>query len=452
MATHDLLQDYLNADLSSSEDEADEVDEAADAGNGIDVLAEEYQVDSDGSDEELEELDIVPRPYQQDNVLISETDMEMFGDIRSTMVTMAGRLRHFRYHEAVLTRILEPEGDIICIKSNFGCKPPEFGEQKNANRKTTRGRKKKEKTKKPRAIQGSGLCFNSQTTFITKSAQEGKQYQFKIFRNGKIQLPGAKPMLYADIYDKLNGVIDMLNRVLKKPDEPQIELVRFAPSMKNYRFDLKKAESQLIDLHGLSNTLDNEWIGGCVVEWAPDYDDQFIGKEMEVGGDDDVDADADDADIAVIAATPQITYLSVDYTRQDTRLSLQFATPLPGRPDKCARVNIFMKGVIKILGSLHDSVSVAIIRYLHDVMKDHPELLIDEEVDETDVDNIPVEPITREIYERAEQLYFPSILKSIHITEDEEHEFSRWLADCDEESMQKIVGAIVREVKDRKSE
>jgi len=429
MAAHNLLQDYLNADLSSSEDE-DVADADGNAGNPDNNNAEdelnEYRVDSDESDEELEELDIVERPYQQDNILIPEQDMEMFGDIQSTMITIAGRLRHFKYHEAVLTKILEPEGDIICIKSNFGCKPPEFGVQKNANRKTTRGRKKKEKTKKPRAIQGSGLCFNSQTTFITKSMQDGKQYQFKIFRNGKIQLPGAKPALYADIYNKLDDIIKMLNRILKKPDDPQIELVRFAPSMKNYRFDLKKAKSQLIDLFGLSVILNDEWIDGCVIDWSENYDDQFIGRDEDM----------------------KITYLSVDYTRQDTRLSLQFATPLPGRPDKCARVNIFMKGVIKILGSLHDSVSVAIIRYLHQIMKDHPELLIDEEVDEIDTDNIPDSPITLNIYKRAQQLYFPSILNTITITDEDEREFSRWLDACDVSGLPHIIQTVAKAIRE----
>lgn len=407
MAAFDLLADYLNADLSSSDEEPNNnLDDEDPADN---FNADDYKVESDEEDENLDEMDIVERPYPQNDVLMNSIDLEIFGNIQSTMITIAGRVRNFKYHEALLTRILNPSGDIICIKSNFGCKPPEYDEPKEEAKVTTRGRKKKEKNKKPRAIQGSGKCFNSQTTFITKSMHLGKKYQFKIFRNGKIQLPGAKPGLYADIYDKLTGIIDMLNAKLKKPNEPQIELVRFAPSMKNYRFDLLKGNTQLIDLYELSNILNEEWLDDRVIKWADDYDDQFIEHNDDM----------------------EIKYLSVDYTRQDTRLSLQFSTPLPDRPDKCARVNVFMKGVIKILGSLHDSVTVAIIRYLRQIILDHPELIIDEEIDETDENNIISTEINQQIFEETLDLLCPSVLNKINITDEDEADFQRLLDEYD---------------------
>jgi hypothetical protein len=399
MAVSDLLTNYLDTDLSSSDEDIQKEE------NVLIEPAEQFPVELRELDKNLDELDIIQRPEKQDDVLIHARDMTIFRDIQSTMITIAARIRHFNYHESGLTQLLEPSGDIICIKSNFGCKPPEYDEPKKVNKTTTRGRKKKEKTRKVRAVQGSGKCMNSQITFITKSIHDNKKYQFKIFRNGEIQLPGAKPSLYSDIYDKLMGIINMLNAKLKPVNEPQIELVKFAPSMKNYRFDLIKADTQLIDLFGLSGVLNEEWIDDRVIHWAHDYDDQFIGRDD----------------------TLEIKYLSVDYTRQDTRLSVQFSTPLPGRPDKLVRINVFMKGVVKILGSLHDSVTVSVIRYLHKIIFDHPELLIDEEVDETNANNIICDEVNQALFEEMLKLQYPLIFNKIEITEEDELNFQNWL-------------------------
>ena len=237
---------------------------------------------------------------------------------------------------------------------------------------------------------------------------------------GKVELISLSPELFKSsklggidilrngnlvIVNRGSGQVGIANAKLKPVNEPQIELVKFAPSMKNYRFDLIKADTQLIDLFGLSGVLNEEWIDDRVIHWAHDYDDQFIGRDD----------------------TLEIKYLSVDYTRQDTRLSVQFSTPLPGRPDKLVRINVFMKGVVKILGSLHDSVTVSVIRYLHKIIFDHPELLIDEEVDETNANNIICDEVNQALFEEMLKLQYPLIFNKIEITEEDELNFQNWL-------------------------
>lgn len=409
MDIYQLLNNYLNDDTSSSDESGDDAadgDADAIAADAVAADAGDVVAANEGAADALAEfnaLEIVPRPFVQSDTLLYGDNMEMFGDVQSTMITIAGRLRHFEYHEADLIKILNPVGNIECIKCNFGCKPYAYGKRPLVEPASKRGRKKKEKTKRTRKIQGTGECFNSQLTFISRSSvRANKVYQFKIFRPGKIQLPGAKPSLYADIYDKLTDIINIINTDVKKKDEPKAELVIFAPSMKNYKFIIKKASVQLIDLHELRLILTEELLNGTVIDWANDRPDQFIqGAEDEL----------------------KISYLSVDYTQQDTRLSVQFATPLVGRPDKCARVNIFMKGVVKVLGSLHDSVTIAIVRHLHNIFQENPQLLINEDVDETDADNIVDIICDSAMFASDMKLCYPSILDDIDITLDDELRF-----------------------------
>jgi hypothetical protein len=384
-------------------DGVDVIDGEADAGDDGDEDGEDGG-DIDNDDNDNDEVDndtdggINAEPISpiinQDNVLLYGNDMVMFNDITATMVTMAGRIRQFEYNEADLVQILEPIGAINCIVCNFGCKPPNYGVVAVNPTASLRGRKRKEKQKRIRKIQGTGKCFNSQITFIMQSTQAGKQYKFKIFRNGKIQLPGAKPALYSDIYDKLIFIVGEINNRVKAPPEQLAFVSRFAPSMKNYKFSVKKASSELIDLYHLNELLLNEWIDDVQIPLANNYDDQFIPP----------------ADIT-------ITYMAVDYTRQDTRLSVQFRTPLPNRPNKTLRINIFMKGVIKILGSLHDTVTVSVIRHLHDLFAKNPQLMIGETDDEND-DNIEFVIITSDLFNRAVRELYPPSLCDLFISDE----------------------------------
>jgi hypothetical protein len=68
----------------------------------------------------------------------------------------------------------------------------------------TRGRKPKEKKK--RKVQGSGAYFSSQITFYVYNHQNEKITKFKVFRNGRFQIPGG---LHPDMSDLIDSIITL---------------------------------------------------------------------------------------------------------------------------------------------------------------------------------------------------------------------------------------------------
>jgi len=183
-----------------------------------------------------------------------------------------------------------------------------------------------------------GTSFNSQLTFVVKSALEpvindkvspsAKVYKFKIFRTGKLQLPGVQQSSIDDVIQCTRYIIDALNDVLYD-GEPVAQLVNINPVMKNHKFVVKIPPTHIINLTLLKKMLDEERVA-C----AP-------------------------------GAPPHPAVYNVKYTRQDTKLSVKFSTPIFKKPHKRTRINIFMRGKINILGGFDNEASRAICSYLH---------------------------------------------------------------------------------------
>jgi hypothetical protein len=274
---------------------------------------------------------------------------DLFTAPTPTTFTMEGFLTNIKFNEEQFIVLLEPDEYVVMLNCNFGKKIHHSYTEPIVVKKNNRGRKKKITTQKPRKIQGSGKCFNSQVTFVVRAGyiEEGKidpVYKFKVFRNGRIQLPGVRPVLINDIIDKITHVINMLNDKLH-PGIIDIfsktSVININPVMKNYKFRIKIEDGKSIDLTELKKKL--------------------ILRRV---------AESPDAPLS-----PPIN--DVKYTREDTKLSALFDTPIHKKPKKMTRLNVFMRGKVNILGAYHSHTAYDICNYLHYIFVTYPELIVD---------------------------------------------------------------------------
>jgi hypothetical protein len=114
--------------------------------------------------------------------------------------------------------------------------------------------------------------------------------------------------------------------------------------MKNYKFVVKMPPAHIIDMMSLATILRN---------------DRAEQRRFETSQLNDY---------------PRI--FAIKYTRQDTKLSVKFNTPIFGKPEKCTRVNLFMLGKVNILGAFEAEVTERICEYIHSRFEQYRDALI----------------------------------------------------------------------------
>jgi hypothetical protein len=286
-----------------------------------------------------------------DEVVFEETNL--FTMPINTTTTMEGFLSNVRFHEKDLLDELDVDAEIVTIRCNFGKLIFAGYTAPVKVRTTNRGRKKKERVKKLRKKQGEGTDFSSQMTFIIRATDEldangrvppnSVVYKFKAFRNGMIQLPGARPESIEEIIicaKKLEKIFNFHLHPFEQNLALRTSLTHLNPVMKNYKFTIKLANNHIIDQTLLYNILIQE-------------------RRMQ-------------------RDTPRI--FMIKYSRQETKLSIKFLTPTPKKPKKTTRVNVFMRGKVNILGAYNAETTTAICKYLHGLFEVHKELFVYEGV------------------------------------------------------------------------
>lgn len=299
-------------------------------------------------DEDYNVLGLINRELFKNETAFS--DLPLFTDPISTTNTMEGYLSNVSFHERDLIDELMPDENIVVYRCNYGKMQYELYTEPVRLRKTNRGRKKKEKKKKLRKKQGSGIDFNSQITFVVRSElvevvdgivpADSKVYKFKIFRTGKLQLPGVHQRLIDDVIVGVEKIARVLNFHLhtgEKDPAKLTQIVNINPVMKNYKFMLKIPSGKILDMEELKNILKNE-------KALPTCEHPGI--------------------------------FMVKYTRQDTKLSIKFATPIYKKPKKMTRINIFMRGKINVLGAFDINTTREICEYLHKIFIENYDLLV----------------------------------------------------------------------------
>lgn len=278
------------------------------------------------------------------------TDNKIFGPIIPTTTTMEGYLTHVQFHESNLIRLLRTTDKIVNIRCNWeDLKHPNYKEYKKL-KLSNRGRKKKPKVESKKYSNTADFShfdeFHSQITFnvlpkwvnVSQSSESIviPNYKYKIFRNGKIQLPGAHPKHTDDILYCIDEIIKLLNETMHQ-SQNVITVTNLNPVMKNYKFTVNIPDNYILDLLVLKKLLMSDKINNLP--------NKFINKTNIM----------------------QPMLHIIQYSRQTTKLSIKFLTPLLKRGNKQTLVNIFPSGKINILGALDFIYTDDICRYLHHV-------------------------------------------------------------------------------------
>jgi len=278
------------------------------------------------------------------------THLDGFSPLFHNTITLNGKLKNIFFHEEELIGKLSAVNNVVvCIDCNYGT-------HKNELYVPKRVIIHKKKVKRPRKKQGSGKCFNSQITFYVRVQEADgihKQYGFKVFRTGKLQLPGARLETIRGIINSVTPIIHILNGALY-PNEADIDkmvsLEYITPSMKNYKF--------IIEMNPM-----------CILNLA-------ILKKLLLDKKKNREEDA---------KWPLIH--DVCYSGEDTKLYIGFQTPTEDLPYKIMRVNIFSSGRVNILGGLEDVSARRVYKLLHSIFAEHRDQLIIIPVEDMEMDS-----------------------------------------------------------------
>ncbi len=272
----------------------------------------------------------------------------------NTTNTTSGYLTNVDFLEEELIVHVSPDENIVVYRCNYG-KEVYCGYVEPVRvKKTNRGRKKKEKKKKPRKKQGNGTDFNSQMTFIVKSTlvdapdgivpTDALVYKIKVFRNGKIQLPGMARDSADDAIACAQIVCNELNHLLHAGAE-LTKLQYLNPVMKNYRMRVRLDELGLDGTAMVNLTALKDILAGDKLAPHPD-------------------------------APPHPDIFDVKYDDGETKLSIKFSTPIASKATKKTRVNLMTRGKINILGAFDAGATFQICDYLHWLFQEYFDRLI----------------------------------------------------------------------------
>ncbi len=315
------------------------------------MLVKYFDPSNNVQDDEVRAKFISDRIYE-------ETDL--FTLPINTTNTVGGYYSNVKFHEEELIKKLIPDANVVVYSCNYGKLIYEGYTIPVPVRRTNRGRKKSQKKRKNRKKQGSGDEFNSQITFIICAnlvdpslkiirPSDTKVYKFKIFRTGEIQLPGVQQQNINDVIECAKYICSILNRHLHQGEcnmSATTQLININPTMKNYKFRIKLKAHQILDLEVFKTLLEGEQLANM-------YPSIFM----------------------------------VKYTRQDTKLSAKFSTPIHTDIKKKTRVNIFMRGKVNILGGFTNSVTWKICDYLHKLVAENfDKLVVNDGTTEEEVD------------------------------------------------------------------
>lgn len=257
---------------------------------------------------------------------------------KETTVTLGGYISGVTLMEKTDTDILEPTYQIPHIKSNFGEKTHSSIIPKDSYRKSNRGRKSKEK-RVTKSKQGNGTSLNSQISFSKRSMKYGQYHKltkFKIFRDGRLQVSGAKYERMEEILDMINDLIEYIKTTRIAKDHAYLQ--RLHATMENYKFSIRLERTESVDLTRLKS---------AILTKSVDYD-------WKNGG-----------------MNNPISLLYVNYTQTQAMLCIKFDAPEIPKKKKMITVKVSVAGKINILGGLGINYIKSISLFLNAVMEDY---------------------------------------------------------------------------------
>ena len=178
------------------------------------------------------------------------TTLLILTPLQLSTITICAKFSNISFHEKdVLKKIINiptKYNHILRIYCNYGeiISPLYVAEPKH--KKSNRGRKPRIKIKK-RKINGfgkfKGTCFASQITFEIKSFNKNARnlYKVKLFRNGKIQIPGGVKQDMSDIIP----IVIYIHNFVKDKLQKDSKILYIKKAMINYKCRLKNKDLRI---------------------------------------------------------------------------------------------------------------------------------------------------------------------------------------------------------------
>jgi hypothetical protein len=373
----------------------------------FDIL-DNIESSSESSDEEIiEELDnnepedlvelenlIDPIIYNKCINTVINPESVLFTEPKNTTNTIKGSLSNILFHEENLIKNVVPDEIVTEYHCNFGKVTHWSYKPYTKVKKTNRGRKRKPKVKKNRKQQGNGTDLNSQITMIIRSIEsrlsnidlprdadgnliQDPQYpqgidpekllllpnvvlKPKIFRNGKIQIPGLHLKDLPDIAEIMKSRLRL--------HFPECEWQFMNLVMSNYRWRVKMPDTAFINMKMLA-----EIIARCVQ--ADRTGDPILLAEFE-------------------SCENRPKLFDSKTKRENATLSIKFRART--RELKTVLLNIFRKGKTNVQGIYDVSLTVRIWKFMHWIFENYPVLCYQnnepapyDNVDNTDTPFVP---------------------------------------------------------------
>lgn len=286
-----------------------------------------------------------------EDVLSVGYESEWFTKPAVPTVTLDGTSSGIAFHEEQLMNMLEASPQVIMFTSNFGkviypgYTPP------------TPVKKRKKDVVRRRKVQGDGSSFNSQIScFVARrdytrpwTDQDGvvhqpemtpdglyyviptnaPRFEYKIFRNGRLQLPGATLTTFDEGMAGAKLVqLTIWEAIGNKLVQPMV--TSMSSVMINFKFIIKLRPRHLVDMKALRDVLEL---------------DQYKRGDVRVN--------------------------LVKYSRQKANLSAEMI--VAGYPG-VTRTNIYLRGRINIIGVKIPTVATKIFDFLHNIFSTHAAL------------------------------------------------------------------------------
>lgn len=189
-------------------------------------------------------LTLVPKPGHR---------LEFTQSLLST-ITVEAKISNCTMNEKDLPVLCEPTSTVVVIMSNF-CKKVLPGYVERVKHPGSRGRHKVARVQTRRQTPGTGTCMNSQTSFMVLSPSDpNKLYKVKVFRTGKVQIPGS---ICDDLSDAAYAISETRKVIAGGLNVP-IESLCLEPAIKVVMKNTKWAISDtrfIIDLDQMFQTM-----------------------------------------------------------------------------------------------------------------------------------------------------------------------------------------------------
>lgn len=170
------------------------------------------------------------------NLLKRSIKRKILVDPQPTILVLCGKFENVQFNEELDEKKFKtPRGNIEKIGCNFWEKEnPDVVPPPKKERKSNKGRKPKLRRKSARKMQGTGKYFASNIGINIRNTRNNIVYKIKLFRNGRVIIPGVTNVNLADIVEPIEELEIYLSKVFGKP----VKMSYMTPVLLNYKTNL----------------------------------------------------------------------------------------------------------------------------------------------------------------------------------------------------------------------